>query len=172
MSYRDVAQSRCSYGECQSREIIENRRRSFGDGRQCLPVIAALDGFLALVVRKLSSRPNLMPAAIARLRPSPVRSRIRSRSKSAMAARSVDNSRPCELDVSHNGSPSDRNAAPALPIRSISSSSSLRRPAEPIELGHDHDVPGLSVAISLASCGRSARTPLIFSRRSCRRRQP
>ena len=51
-----------------------------------------------------------MPAAIARFRPSPVRSRIRSRSKSAMAAKSVDNSRPCELDVSHGGSPSDRNA--------------------------------------------------------------
>jgi hypothetical protein len=52
-----------------------------------------------------------VPAAIARFRPSPVRSRIRSRSKSAMAAKSVDNSRPCELDVSHSGSPSDRNAA-------------------------------------------------------------
>jgi hypothetical protein len=35
-----------------------------------------------------------------------------------MAAKSVDNSRPCELDVSHSGSPSDRNEAPALPIRS------------------------------------------------------
>jgi hypothetical protein len=34
-----------------------------------------------------------------------------------MAAKSVDNSRPCELDVSHSGSPSDRNEAPALPIR-------------------------------------------------------
>ena len=42
-----------------------------------------------------------------------------------MAAKSVDNSRPCELDVSHSGSPSDRNAAPALPMCSISSSNSL-----------------------------------------------
>ena len=47
-----------------------------------------------------------------------------------MAAKSVDNSRPCELDVSHSGSPSDRNAAPALPMRSINSSNSLvDRPA-------------------------------------------
>jgi hypothetical protein len=33
------------------------------------------------------------------------------------AARSVDSSRPCELEVSQSGSPSDRNAAPALPMR-------------------------------------------------------
>jgi transposase len=33
-----------------------------------------------------------------------------------MAAKSVDNSRPCELEVSQSGSPSDRNAAPALPM--------------------------------------------------------
>jgi hypothetical protein len=101
---------------------------AFGDGRQCLPVSAALDCFLALVVRKLSRPAELGARSHSPLRPSPVRSRIRSRSKSAMAAKSVDNSRPCELDVSHSGSPSDRNEAPALPIRSISSSNSRVSP--------------------------------------------
>jgi hypothetical protein len=63
---------------------------------------------------------------MARFRPSPVRSRISSRSNSAMAASSVDNSRPCELPVSQSGSPSERKLAPALPIRSIRSSSSRK----------------------------------------------
>ena len=54
-----------------------------------------------------------------------------------MAAKSVDNSRPCELDVSHSGSPSDRNEAPALPIRSISSSSSrVERPSRSSHAPH------------------------------------
>jgi hypothetical protein len=57
-----------------------------------------------------------------------------------MAANSVDNSRPCELDVSQSGSPSDRNAAPALPMLLDQLQQLPCRPTEAIELGHDHDV--------------------------------
>ncbi len=64
------------------------------------------------------------PAKSRAVRPSPVRWRINSRSNSAMAASSVESSRPCGLDVSHKGSPSDRNTAPALLMRSMRSSSS------------------------------------------------
>ena len=67
----------------------------------------------------LRLRPNFKPFAIARLRPSPVRSRISSRSNSAMAANIVDSSRPCELPVSHSRSPSERNETPVLPMRLI-----------------------------------------------------
>jgi hypothetical protein len=56
-----------------------------------------------------------MPAAIARFRPSPVRSRISSRPNSAMEAKSVESKRPCADEVSQSGSPSERNEAPALP---------------------------------------------------------
>src|SRR5258708_5990739 len=40
------------------------------------------------------------------------------------STRSVERSRPCDEEVSQRGSPSEWNAAPALPIRSIKSSSS------------------------------------------------
>src|SRR5438128_5414577 len=102
---------------------------------------------------------------MARLRPSPVRSRINSRSNSAMAASSVESSRPCGLDVSHNGSPSDRNAAPALLMRSMTSSSSRVDLPSRSSLVTVTISPGFNAAMSLASCGRSARTPLTFSRK-------
>jgi hypothetical protein len=54
----------------------------------------------------LNFGPKCTPAAIARLRPSPVRSRIRSRSKEAKAASIVESRRPCEVVVSNIGSPS------------------------------------------------------------------
>ena len=56
---------------------------------------------------------RFQPTTIARLRPSPVRSRIRSRSKEAKAASIVESRRPCEVVVSNSGSPNDLNAAPA-----------------------------------------------------------
>jgi hypothetical protein len=68
----------------------------------------------AVLERELGLTAELEAFAIARLRPSPVRSRINSRSNSAMAARRVESNRPCGLDVSHNGSPSERNTAPAF----------------------------------------------------------
>jgi hypothetical protein len=58
----------------------------------------------------------------------------------------------------------DRNDAPALPIRSISSNSSLVDRPSRSSLVTTTMSPGISFAISLASCGRSARTPLTFSR--------
>src|SRR5215510_10125656 len=97
----------------------------------------------------LGLRPNLTPFAIARLRPSPVRSRISSRSNSAMAARSVESSRPCGLEVSHSGSPSERNTAPALPTRSIRSRSSrVERPSRSSLVTWTTSL-GLSAAMSL-----------------------
>ena len=81
---------------------------------------AALDGFLALVVRKLSR-----PAELGTRSHSPLPAFSSAFTDQTMAAKSVDNSRPYELDVSHSGSPSDRNEAPALPIR-LRQSSQLR----------------------------------------------
>ena len=47
---------------------------------------------------------------------------------------------PCDEEVSQSGSPSDRNAAPALLMRSIRSEQFPRRAAEPVKLGDQHDV--------------------------------
>src|SRR5882762_2925804 len=112
----------------------------------------------------LGLRPNLTPFAIARFRPSPVRSLIKSRSNSAIAASNVESKRPCDDDVSHKGSPIDRNAAPALLIRSIRSNSSRVLRPKRSNFVTSTTSPALSEAINLASCGRSARAPLIFSR--------
>ena len=98
--------------------------------RQCLASSPALDGFGPLVVGKFALATELDASALARSRPAPVRSRISSRSNSAMAANIVASKRPWAPVVSNSGSPSDRNEAPALPIRSISSSSSrVERPS-------------------------------------------
>jgi hypothetical protein len=59
---------------------------------------AALPGASGRV--SLRGRPKLIPRACARLRPSPVRARISSRSNSASPPRTVSNSRPCGVVVS------------------------------------------------------------------------
>ncbi len=65
----------------QPRDHADVHGVALGDLGQGLAGGAALDRFLALILGQLRFRPNLTPAAWARLRPSPVRSRIRSRSE-------------------------------------------------------------------------------------------
>ena len=56
----DMSYRRCGAVALHLRRVSQPRNHrnrdpvAFGDGRQCLPVSAALDGFLALVGRKLS----------------------------------------------------------------------------------------------------------------------
>ena len=52
--------------------------------------------------------------------------------KVGIAASSVDSKRPCELDVSHSGSPSERNAAPALADALDKGEQFARRAAEAV----------------------------------------
>jgi hypothetical protein len=63
-----------------------------------------------LVFRQLTLPAELDPVVHGRLRPSPVRSRMRSRSKSAMAASSIDSTGLANSTDPRVGSPSDRNA--------------------------------------------------------------
>jgi hypothetical protein len=150
---------------CAGRSVQPRNHRDvhgvgFGDLGKGLASRAALDGFLALYVESFGLRPNFTPFAMARLRPSPVRSLIRSRSNSAIAASNVESRRPCELEVSQSGSPSDRNAAPALPIRSIRlSNSRVERPSLSSFVTSTTS-PSLREANSFATCGRSALAPL------------
>ena len=69
-------------------------------------------------------RPNRTPRACARFRPSSVRAFIRWRSNVAKPARTVTNSSPCGVEVSHHGSCSDLNLAPrsAMACRILSRS--------------------------------------------------
>jgi hypothetical protein len=81
-----------------------------------------------------------MPAAIARFRPSPVRSRISFRSNSAMEAKSVESNRPCADDMSQSGSPSERKAC-ASPAYAVDQVKKLPgRAAKPIKLAHNDDI--------------------------------
>jgi hypothetical protein len=65
--WQTISYQRCGAVALQLRRVSQPRDHrnrdpvAFGDGRQCLPVSAAPDGFLALVVRKLS-RPSELGA--------------------------------------------------------------------------------------------------------------
>jgi hypothetical protein len=80
-----------------------------------------------------------------------VRSRISSRSNSAIAASRVKSSRPVGVVVSNSGSPSDLKKAPDQ-LEQLA-----RRPTKAIELGDQNDVARRHTFISLVSSGRSAR---------------
>jgi hypothetical protein len=75
---------------------------------------------------------------MARLRPSPVRSRINSRSNSAIAANRVESSRPWALPVSQKrvAKRPERRAGLADTVDKVQQFTG--RPAKPVELGH-HD---------------------------------
>jgi hypothetical protein len=128
------------------------------DGERAQRLISRISNGQNAIAHRYNREIMDMALAMARLRPSRVRSRIRSRSKSAMATSNVDSRRPRDEDVSQSGSPIDLNAAPALPMRSIRSSSSrVDRPSRS-SLVTISTSPALSVAIAFASRGRSART--------------
>jgi hypothetical protein len=73
----------------QARDHVDSDAVALGDVSERFTSITAPDGFGALIVPRLRLRLNFTPSAIARLRPSPVRSRIGSRSNPAMPAASI-----------------------------------------------------------------------------------
>ena len=102
------------------------------------------------------SRSNLTPLAIARLRPSRcVRGSGHARSRhwrqEALRAAAL------AMTTSQSGSPRLRNAAPAVPILSISSSSYLVERPSRSSLVTTTTSLGINMAISLANSGRLAR---------------
>jgi hypothetical protein len=115
--------------QAQARDHADINGVAFGDRGQRFARGTALDGLQALVIGKL----GLLARRHGTFAASPVRSRISSCSNSAMAADSVDSSRPWLEVVSKRGSPSERKAAPTWPMRSIRSSSS--RVLRPIGAG-------------------------------------
>jgi hypothetical protein len=108
--------------------------------------------------------PMWMPAAFARLMPSPVRARISSRSKSAMPPITVSISRPCAVVVSAHGSPRDLKPAPALPIRSRRLRRSRVERARRSSRVTISTSPSPITRNSLSSSGLLAATAEIFSR--------
>lgn len=111
-----------------------------GNLRQRRPLGQALQRLLALVRIEARLAPKLDTFGHRRLRPSSVRSRIRSRSNSAMAARNVDSSLPCDVVVSNNGSPKLLNEAPTSPRLMNQIQELSRRAAKAVDLRHHDDV--------------------------------
>jgi hypothetical protein len=97
---------------------------AFGDRHERFTGSAALDGLGALIVGQFALAPELHPLGYGALTAfaGPLADQLTF--NSAMPASKVESNRPCALDVSQRGSPSDRKAAPALLIWSIRSSSS------------------------------------------------
>jgi hypothetical protein len=87
-------------------------------------------------------RPRLLPAALARARPSPVRVRINSRSNSARPPRTVSIKRPCAEVVSAHASPSERKAGFLLGDRYKRVQQVAGRAGEAIKPRHHHHVAG------------------------------
>jgi hypothetical protein len=94
-------------------------------------------------------RPNRTPRACARLRPSPVRARIKCLSNSANPG-TVTISLPCALVVSHQGSPNDLKLAPASAIAARVLSKSRVERARRSSLQTTSVSPGASAAMALA----------------------
>src|SRR6516165_8696187 len=97
-------------------------------------------------MRRHLARP---PRALARLRPSPVRARISSRSNSARPPRIVSISRPCAVVVSAQLSFSDLKPAPRLLISASTLSRFPGRARQPIEPADNHRVAFLEPAHEL-----------------------
>ena len=115
----------------QPRDHADIDSVALGDLGQPFPGSATLDGFCALIVRKLRLPTELHASSHGPFTAVAVRSRITSLSNSAIAAKRVVSSFPCELVVSHSGSPSERKAAPASLMRSMRSSNSrVERPSK------------------------------------------
>jgi hypothetical protein len=85
--------------------------REFGKRRALRPSSA---GFGLLRRRHFGGRPICCPRFCARLRPSPVRVRIRSRSTSANPPNTAIISRPVLVPVSAHGSANERNCPLAM----------------------------------------------------------
>ena len=119
--------------------------------------------FALLVRGELRLRPIFTPRALARSRPSPVRTRIRSRSNSARPPSTVSISRPCDVVVSAHASPSDRNPAflPVMAAR-VFDRSRVDRASRSSRVTHTS--PASSWPSSRRSCARSVLAPLATSR--------
>jgi hypothetical protein len=132
----------------EPRNHADIHRIAPGDRSQVFAGSPPLDGFGPLIVGKLAFAAELHTVG-----------------HSAIAASIVDSSRPCELPVSQSGSPSDRKDAPALPMRSIRSSSSrVDLPSRSsLWLPQRYPRPRATPSAWRAAAW-SARVPLTFSR--------
>jgi hypothetical protein len=108
-------------------------------------------------------RPRITPLAFARSRPSPVRVRISSRSNSANPPNAVSIKRPCAVVVSAQVSLRDLKPAPFSPMVPSRFRRSRVDRANRSKRVTTNTSPFARSAISLASCLRSERAPLIFS---------
>ena len=99
------------------------------------------------------------PWAFARLRPSAVRVRIRSRSTSASPPSTASIKRPVLMPVSAHGSASDRNCAFASTMRLTMANRSKVLRGQPVNPRHRHHVAGGELAehpVKLAPVGECA----------------
>jgi hypothetical protein len=103
-------------------------RATLGDLGQRFACITTLNSLRSLEIRQIALATGL--AASSQCTLATVASPLANQPNSAVAASKVESSRPCAEPVSQSGSPSERDNAPALPIRSIRSSSSVvQRPS-------------------------------------------
>jgi hypothetical protein len=113
-----------------------------GDLALRLAVVPPPQRFLLLVQGSFGLRPIFTPRALARSRPSPVRTRMRSRSNSASPPSTVSINRPCDVVVSAHVSPSDRNPASlAVMVARVFNRSRVDR-GQPVEPRHHQHVAG------------------------------
>ena len=103
---------------------------------------AAAAGLRLLRVGEFRGAAMRCPRAFARLRPSAVRVRIRSRSTSASPPSTAIISRPVLVEVSAHGSASDRNCPPASTICLTMANRSKVERAKPVDPRHRHHVAG------------------------------
>jgi hypothetical protein len=113
----------------------------------------------------LGFRPSFTPRAIARARPSPVLALISSRSNSARPPSTVSINRPCGVVVLAQVSPRERKPAFRSPIDARTFNRSLVERASRSSRVTITTSPASRTFRSFASSGRSARAPLIFSRK-------
>src|SRR5712691_2177152 len=108
-------------------------------------------------------RPNRTPRSFARLRPTPVRARINSRSNSARPPSTVSISRPWALVVSAQASLRLLKPAPRSAIAAITLSRSRVDLASRSSRVTTSTSPGSSRPIAFTSSGRSVLAPDTFS---------
>ncbi len=119
----------------------------------------AAGGLFLLLRCEGGGRPICCPRALARLRPSAVRVRIRSRSTSASPPSTAIIKRPVLVPVSAHGSASDRNCPPGIHDLLDDGEQVERRARQPVDSSHRHHVAGVKArrASAEARAGRLVR---------------
>jgi hypothetical protein len=148
-----------------SREIVlcETAKRRARSACVAMPVLKALIASARWRPVSVGGRPIWTPRALARVRPSPVRARINSRSNSARPPRTIGIKRPCGVVVSAHVSPRERNPAPAFAtVSRMFKRSRVDRANRPRRVTSNVS-PAPRACNAFASSRRSALAPLAVS---------